>query len=174
MLNLCDGDDVNGYPGLSVVRALEAAGCHSRARARAFMKFDVQTRTKQRLSERGVRTAGGWTSAIRTRTWARRRHDRVALFIKTDVSAGSAALRNAAEPTTWTKASSRSDGVCEHARVRVVGRRADRGALSGRTRIHGEDRQRSAAPRACAHSCLSNACSWLTRQSMRGSLPATA
>jgi D-alanine-D-alanine ligase len=25
VLNLCDGDDVNGYPGLSVVKALEAA-----------------------------------------------------------------------------------------------------------------------------------------------------
>src|SRR5688572_6248834 len=58
VLNLCDGDDVNGYPGLSVVKALEAAALpFTGARSRFYEVSTSKLATKERFAEFGVRTA---------------------------------------------------------------------------------------------------------------------
>jgi D-alanine-D-alanine ligase len=93
VLNLCDGDDVNGYPGLSVVKALEAAGIRFTGARSGF--YDVSTSkrtTKERLQAAGVRTtpfaivhdAGDIERAGTTLGWP--------LFLKPDVAAGSSGI----------------------------------------------------------------------------------
>jgi D-alanine-D-alanine ligase len=55
--NLCDGDEVHGYPGLSVVRALEQAGIPFTGAAAAF--YDLTTYKvpmKERLCQGGIAT----------------------------------------------------------------------------------------------------------------------
>ncbi len=88
VLNLCDGDDVNGYPGVSVPRALEAARIPYTGAEPGFYELSTsKLRTKQALVAAGVSTAPyaalpkygpvtGLCSALGT-----------PLFLKPDVSA---------------------------------------------------------------------------------------
>src|SRR5262249_55921483 len=58
VFNFCDGDDVNGYPGLSVVHALEESGILFTGADSRF--YDISTskiRIKEALLESGVLTA---------------------------------------------------------------------------------------------------------------------
>jgi D-alanine-D-alanine ligase len=107
VLNLCDGDDVNGYPGLSVVKALETARIpFTGARSRFYEISTSKQASKQRFAECGVRTtpyvpirgknadlalAGG------TLGWP--------LFIKPDVSAGSSGI------TEFSRANNLEEGL---------------------------------------------------------------
>jgi D-alanine-D-alanine ligase len=93
VLNLCDGDDVNGYPGLSVVNALEAAGIRfTGARSRFYDLSTSKRTTKERLQAAGVRTTRfvmiqdgtDIEQAGQTLGWP--------VFIKPDVAAGSAGI----------------------------------------------------------------------------------
>lgn len=94
VLNLCDGDDVNGYPGLSVVKALEAAGVPFTGARSSFYEISTSKRAmKQRFADRGVRIApcvhiqdanADIVRAGETLGWP--------LFIKPDVSAGSSGI----------------------------------------------------------------------------------
>ena len=93
VLNLCDGDDINGYPGLSVVRALEAAGLRFTGARSAFYDISTSKRTtKERLQAAGVRTTpfvmvqdgADLERAGQMLGWP--------LFIKPDVAAGSAGI----------------------------------------------------------------------------------
>lgn len=94
VLNLCDGDDINGYPGLSVVKALEAAGVPFTGARSSFYALSTSKRVmKQRFTERGVRTAP--SMQIRDAgTDIRRAGDTLGwpLFVKPDVSAGSSGI----------------------------------------------------------------------------------
>ena len=94
VLNLCDGDDVNGYPGLSVVKALEAAGVpFTGARSRFYEISTSKGATKQRFSETGVRTTP-WVPLRNGRSDLELAGDTLGwpLFIKPDVSAGSSGI----------------------------------------------------------------------------------
>ena len=107
VLNLCDGDDVNGYPGLSVVKALEAAGIpFTGARSRFYEISTSKRATKQRFVECGVRTTpfvairDGKTDiglAGETLGWP--------LFVKPDVAAGSGGI------TEFSRANNLEEGV---------------------------------------------------------------
>jgi D-alanine-D-alanine ligase-like ATP-grasp enzyme len=58
IFNFCDGDDINGYPGLSVLRALEASGIPFTGAFSPF--YEISTSkivTKQALCAAGVSTA---------------------------------------------------------------------------------------------------------------------
>lgn len=58
VFNFCDGDDINGYPGLTVLKALEETGIAFTGADSAF--YDVSTskvRIKDALIEAGVSTA---------------------------------------------------------------------------------------------------------------------
>jgi D-alanine-D-alanine ligase len=58
VLNLCDGDDVNGYPGVSVPKALEAADLPFTGAEPLFYELSTsKIRTKEALIEAGVATA---------------------------------------------------------------------------------------------------------------------
>lgn len=57
-LNLCDGDDLNGYPGLSVVTALEAAGvAFTGAGADFYALSTSKLAMKERMATAGVPTS---------------------------------------------------------------------------------------------------------------------
>lgn len=103
VLNLCDGDDVNGYPGLSVVKALEGARVpFTGARSRFYDISTSKGSMKRRFAARGVPTApfvrirnlkADIRRAGQTLGWP--------IFVKPDVAAGSAGIT----------ASSRAAGV---------------------------------------------------------------
>ena len=107
VLNLCDGDDVNGYPGLSVVKALEAANIpFTGARSRFYEVSTSKRATKQRFVECGVRTTPfvsirSGTSDIalagETLGWP--------LFVKPDVAAGSSGI------TEFSRANNLEEGL---------------------------------------------------------------
>jgi D-alanine-D-alanine ligase len=93
VLNLCDGDDVNGYPGLSVIKALEAAGVRFTGARSGFYDISTSKRTtKQRLQEAGVST----TPFVIVQDGAdiQRAGDVLGwpLFLKPDVAAGSSGI----------------------------------------------------------------------------------
>jgi D-alanine-D-alanine ligase len=106
VLNLCDGDDVNGYPGLSVVKALEAANIpFTGARSRFYEISTSKLKMKRGFAARGVTTA----------PWARIRNVKsdilragaelgYPLFIKPDVSAGSAGLTSRSKADSFEEA----------------------------------------------------------------------
>jgi D-alanine-D-alanine ligase len=106
VLNLCDGDDVNGYPGLSVVNALEAARIRfTGARSRFYDVSSSKRATKERLQAAGVRTtpfvmvheAADIKSAGDSLGWP--------LFIKPDSSAGSSGIG------PWSRAGNLEEGL---------------------------------------------------------------
>lgn len=58
IFNLCDGIEVDGYPGIRTVRALEASGLPFTGADSAFYELSTpKTLMKQRLIERGVATS---------------------------------------------------------------------------------------------------------------------
>lgn len=58
IFNLCDGIEVDGYPGIQTVRALEASGLPFTGADAAFYELSTpKTLMKQRLIERGVATS---------------------------------------------------------------------------------------------------------------------
>ncbi|MBX3274029.1 MAG: hypothetical protein KF729_27435 [Sandaracinaceae bacterium] len=93
-LNLCDGDDVNGYPGLSVVRALAAAGvAHTGADAAFYALSTSKLAMKRRFVAAGVATAPWVEIAEPARDVARaERALGLPFFLKPDVSFGSAGI----------------------------------------------------------------------------------
>lgn len=107
VLNLCDGDDVNGYPGLSVVKALEAAGIpFTGARSRFYEISTSKQASKQRFAECGVRTTpyalipdrhADVALAGETLGWP--------LFIKPDMAAGSGGI------TEFSRANNLEEGL---------------------------------------------------------------
>ncbi len=111
VFNLCDGDDENGYPGLSVVKALEAANIpFTGARSRFYEISTSKLQMKRRFAANGVRTAP-WVRIRDVRADVRRAAEELGfpLFIKPDVSAGSAGL------THHSRANSEEEAVaaCE-------------------------------------------------------------
>jgi D-alanine-D-alanine ligase len=106
VLNLCDGDDINGYPGLSVVKALEAAGIpFTGARSRFYDISTSKRTTKQRLTECGVRTTP--FVVIRNGNDVGPAGDALGwpLFIKPDVAAGSSGI------TEFSRANNLDEGL---------------------------------------------------------------
>ncbi len=107
VLNLCDGDDVNGYPGVSVVKALEAANVPFTGARSRFYGISTSKRTmKRRFAARGVPTApfvrirnakADIRRAGRTLGWP--------IFVKPDVAAGSTGI------TTSSRAGNIEDGI---------------------------------------------------------------
>ncbi len=58
VFNLCDGIEVDGYPGIQTVRALEKSGLAFTGADTAFYELTTpKTLLKQRLIERGVSTS---------------------------------------------------------------------------------------------------------------------
>src|SRR4051794_943264 len=58
VFNFCDGDDINGYPGLSLLRALEASGIpFTGAHARFYEISTSKILIKEALTRGGVPTA---------------------------------------------------------------------------------------------------------------------
>jgi D-alanine-D-alanine ligase len=107
VLNLCDGDDINGYPGLSVVKALEASGVAFTGARSGFYEVSTSKRaSKQRFEERGVRTAP--SVLIRdAKTDVPRAGAQLGwpIFIKPDVSAGSSGI------TSYSRANNLEEGL---------------------------------------------------------------
>ena len=94
VLNLCDGDDLNGYPGLRVVRTLEAAGIAATgADARFYSLSTSKLEMKKRFVAAGVATAP-WVEIRDIETDLRRAGSELGwpLFLKPDVSFGSAGI----------------------------------------------------------------------------------
>lgn len=94
VFNLCDGDEVNGYPGISVVRALEAAGLAFTGARRSF--YDISTSKlamKRRFQAAHVETAPFVVIDAIERDIARAVEEiGLPLFIKPDVSFGAAGI----------------------------------------------------------------------------------
>ena len=91
VINLCDGDELNGSPGLSVIRALEAAGLRYTGADERF--FDVTTSKidmKLAFDRAGVPTSP-WEVLARDGSSRRGIFDRLGapLILKPAVSAGS-------------------------------------------------------------------------------------
>src|ERR1051326_2666905 len=58
IFNFCDGDDINGYPGVSLLRALEASGIpFTGARSRFYEISTSKILIKEALMRAGVSTA---------------------------------------------------------------------------------------------------------------------
>jgi len=94
VLNLCDGDDVNGYPGLSVVKALENSGVSFTGARSSFYEISTSKRVmKQRFDDRGVRTPP-FVQIRDANDDIGRAGDVLGwpLFVKPDVSAGSSGI----------------------------------------------------------------------------------
>lgn len=89
--NLCDGDELNGSPGLSVIRALEDHGIrYTGADARFFDGTTSKIEMKQRFDAAGVPTAP-WEAIAPDRAGTRGIFDRLGtpLILKPAISAGS-------------------------------------------------------------------------------------
>ena len=107
VLNLCDGDDVNGYPGLSVVKALEAAGVpFTGARPRFYEISSSKLASKERFAECGVRTAP-YIPVRLGKTDIALAGDALGwpIFIKPDMSAGSSGI------TEFSRANNLEEGL---------------------------------------------------------------
>ncbi len=97
VLNLCDGDDINGYPGLSVVTALEAAGLpFTGADSRFYALSTSKIAMKQRFLAAGVPTSP-WAVIDDIEADIGRAAEEIGLplFIKPDISFGSAGISSA-------------------------------------------------------------------------------
>lgn len=94
VLNLCDGDEVNGYPGLSVVKALERAGIpFTGARSPFYATSTSKLAMKSLFAAAGVNTAPWIVIDEPERDVIRAgRSLGFPLFIKPDVSFGSAGI----------------------------------------------------------------------------------
>jgi D-alanine-D-alanine ligase len=106
VFNLCDGDDVNGYPGLSVVKALEAANVpFTGARSRFYEISTSKLQMKRRFALNGVRTAP-WVRIRDAKKDAMRAGLELGypLFVKPDVSAGSAGLTHRSKANDYGQA----------------------------------------------------------------------
>ena len=91
VFNLCDGIEVDGYPGIKTVRALEASGLPFSGADTAFYELTTpKTLMKQRLIERGVSTSP-FVAIKDPQTDGARAGERLGypLIIKPDVSAAS-------------------------------------------------------------------------------------
>ncbi len=91
VINLCDGDELNGSPGLSVIRALESAGIRYTGADERF--FDITTSKidmKQAFDRAGVPTSP-WEVLDRDGSSRRGIFDRLGkpLILKPAISAGS-------------------------------------------------------------------------------------
>lgn len=94
VLNLCDGDDINGYPGLSVVAALEAARVPFTGAASGFYAVSTsKLAMKRRFAECGVATAE-WVAIRDADADLRVAAARIGfpLFLKPDVAFASAGI----------------------------------------------------------------------------------
>ncbi|MBF0305035.1 MAG: hypothetical protein HQL41_05250 [Alphaproteobacteria bacterium] len=94
VVNLCDGDDRNGYPGISVVRALEAAGVPYTGADPAFYAVSTsKLAMKRRFAAAGVATAP-WMALGDVEADLRRAAETIGfpLFVKPDVSAAAAGI----------------------------------------------------------------------------------
>lgn len=94
VVNLCDGDDMNGYPGLSVVSALEAAGiAFTGADSAFYMVSTSKLAMKRRFAAAGVATAP-WVEIADPDPDLRRAGAVLGfpMFLKPDVSFGSAGI----------------------------------------------------------------------------------
>jgi D-alanine-D-alanine ligase len=93
-VNLCDGDDVNGYPGLSVVLALEAAGIDFTGAGSAFYALSTsKLGMKIRLARAGLPTSP-WRQLVSMPDDLARAAAEIGLplFIKPDISAAAAGI----------------------------------------------------------------------------------
>lgn len=93
VFNLCDGDEINGYPGLSVVRALEAEGVPFTGARSHF--YDISTSKlamKRRFEEAGVATAP--YRVVESADDVARAAEALGLplFVKPDISFGAAGI----------------------------------------------------------------------------------
>ena len=97
VVNLCDGDDCNGYPGLSVVQALAAAGVPFTGAGTSFYALSTsKLAMKRRFAAAGVHTAP-WQAIVDPESDLRRAAEAVSypMFIKPDVAAAAAGLSSA-------------------------------------------------------------------------------
>jgi D-alanine-D-alanine ligase len=96
VLNLCDGDDFNGYPGLSVIRALAAAGIAFTGADESFYALSTsKTAMKRRFDAFRVATSPWARIGADTRlTDLRKAARRIGypLFVKPDVSFAAAGI----------------------------------------------------------------------------------
>lgn len=97
VLNLCDGDDLNLYPGLSVINALEEAGIEfTGADSRFYALSTSKTAMKRRFIASGVPTSPWMTIRdVEADIDAAVRDIGFPLFIKPDVSFAAAGISNA-------------------------------------------------------------------------------
>ena len=94
VLNFCDGDDINGYPGLRVVEALEAAGVGFTGADAAFFRLSTSKMAmKRRFLSAGVPTAA-WIEIRDPDADIDRAIDAIGLplFLKPDVGFGAAGI----------------------------------------------------------------------------------
>ncbi|MFI5245854.1 MAG: hypothetical protein ACHQQR_11540, partial [Gemmatimonadales bacterium] len=94
VLNLCDGTDGNGYPGVSVLHALESAGLAATGVDSQF--YEVSTSKlamKRRFAAAGVPTSP-WVEIVDIETDVRRAAAELGwpLFLKPDISGGSVGI----------------------------------------------------------------------------------
>ncbi len=94
VFNLCDGDDVNGYPGLSVVLALEAARLAFTGARRRFYEISTsKLAMKERFRSAGVATAPYVViNDVARDLQIAAREIGFPLFLKPDVSFGAAGI----------------------------------------------------------------------------------
>lgn len=94
VLNFCDGDDINGYPGLRVVEALESAGVRYTGADAAFFRLSTsKIAMKQRFVAAGVPTAP-WLTIVEPEIDIDRAIGSIGLplFLKPDVGFGAAGI----------------------------------------------------------------------------------
>ncbi len=115
VFNLCDGDDLNGYPGLKVIEALTAAGLPYTGADAAFYALSTsKTAMKRRFDAAGVPTSP-WAEI---RAEARAEDLRAAaerlgfpLFVKPDVSFAAAGISTGSVVDDEASALARIDRV---------------------------------------------------------------
>lgn len=101
VFNLCDGDEINGYPGLSVVRALEAEGVPFTGARSHF--YDISTSKlamKRRFEDAGVATAPYRVVETAEDMAGAARDLGLPLFVKPDISFGAAGITVRSRATT--------------------------------------------------------------------------
>jgi D-alanine-D-alanine ligase-like ATP-grasp enzyme len=94
VLNLCDGTDDNGYPGLSVLRALESAGLAASGVDSHFYEISTsKLAMKRRFAAAGVATSP-WVEIVDINNDVRRAASELGwpLFLKPDISGGSVGI----------------------------------------------------------------------------------
>ena len=94
VLNLCDGTDANGYPGVSVLHALESAGIAASGVDSRFYELSTsKLAMKRRFRAAGVATSP-WVEIRDIETDVRRAGRELGwpLFLKPDISGGSVGI----------------------------------------------------------------------------------